>query len=153
MPKLAANIAREAEQAAEEDPYKLLPVGMYVGKLDDVEVSDQPGPSGHDYWSWKFKIQDEGYQGNQQTFVTSLSPKARFSVGQAFAAFGVPADTHTDDILGELVLLTVTQNVIQKGNRAGQIGNQVQTLSPYDGRLGAVEAIDAPDGGSKVSDY
>lgn len=153
MPKLAANIAREAEQAAEEDPYKLLPVGIYVGKLDEVEVSDQPGPSGHDFWAWKFIVQDEGYKGAQQTAITSLSPKARFSIGAAFAAFGVPADTHTDEILGELALLTVNQAPIAKGNRAGQIGNRVESIDPYDGRLGAAEAIDAPDGGSQASDF
>lgn len=152
MPKLATNIAREAEQAAEEDPYKLLPDGQYVGKLDSVEVSDNEGASGFHYWTWLFKIQDPGYEGTEQRFITSLSPKARFSVGQAFAAFGVPADTHTDEIVGSLALLTVVQTVIQKGTRQGQTGNNVQQLDPYDGRLGVQEPIDKPDSGS-ASDF
>jgi hypothetical protein len=153
MPKLAANVAREAEQAAEEDPYKLLPDGLYVGKLDSVEVSDSEGASGYHYWAWKFKIQDEGYTGAEQTFITSLSPKARFSIGQAFAAFGVPADTHTDEICGKLVMLQVVQVTIQKGSRAGQIGNNVQTILPYDGSLGVPEALDRPDGAAAASDF
>jgi hypothetical protein len=150
MPKLAANVAREAEQAAQEDPYKLLPPGIYIGKLDSVEVSDDEGPSGFHFWTWKFKIMDEGYKGAEQAFITSLSPKARFSVGQAFAAFNVPADTHTDEICGQLAMLTITQQTIQKGNRAGQLGNQVQSLSPYDGS-GSIDLEDQGGNGASAA--
>jgi len=135
MPKLAADMAREAEQAAEEDSFALIPAGLYIGKLESVEVSDEPGASGFHYWTWNFRIQDEGYTHSRQTFITSLSPKARFSVGGAFKAFGVPADTHTDDLLGHLATLQVTQATITKGTRAGQIGNSVQFIAEYDGSL------------------
>ena len=133
MPKLGSDIAREAENAAEEDGPEPVPDGVYVGKLDEVKVSDEPGNSGHHYWMWVFKLQDEEYQNKKLTFITSLSPKARFSVGGAFKAFGVPADTHTDELLGQLATLHVSMGPIQRGSRKGQMGNTIESLSPYEG--------------------
>lgn len=132
MPKLASEEAREVEKAAEEGGPQPLPDGLYIGRLFEVAVSDKAGASGYHYWIWKFKIEDEGYKGREQWTNTSLSPKARFSVGGMFSAFGVPADTHTDELLGERVMLKIRQKVIEGGARQGEIGNEVQYAMPFD---------------------
>lgn len=134
MPKLATNHAREAEKAAdesEERSFDVVPEGVYVGRLFEVEVSDKEGDSGFHYWIWKFKLEKEGYQGKEARFFTSLSPKAAFSIGGAFKAFGVPADTHTDELLNRRAKLQISQAVIEKGSRKGQIGNNVDNLLPF----------------------
>lgn len=136
MPKLAGDIAREAEKAAEEDGPEPVPDGIYTGVLQEVKVSDDEGASGYHYWSWVFKIQSEDVpeaNGKKLSFITSLSPKARFSVGGAFKAFGVPADTHTDDLLGRKANLHVSLGAIKRGSRKGQLGNSVESLSQYEG--------------------
>lgn len=150
MPKLSDHDAREAEKAAEEGGPEPLPAGIYVGRLFEVEVSDKAGDSGYHYWTWKYKIEDEGYKGREQRHITSLSPKAAFSIGGAFAAFGVPADTHTDELLGQRVLLQVTRAPIAKGTRAGEIGNTVQYTMPYDPEKNATPLDDV--GGSVARD-
>lgn len=142
MPKLAAEVARHAEEAAQEGGPQPIPEGVYVGRLHSVEISEKEGPSGHHYWTWIFKLQDEGYQNREQRLITSLSPAAAFAVGGAFAAFGVPADTDTDELLGRLALLKVTQGVIQSGSRQGEVGNRVQYLMPYDGPVSETSPLD-----------
>lgn len=132
MPKLANDDAREAEAAAEADAPEPIPAGQYVGRLLDVTVSDEPGDSGFHYWTWLYEVQDEGYRGRKQRHITSLSPKAKFSIGGAFRAFGVPADTHTDELIGESVLLNVDVQPISKGSRKGQLANRVLNTEPLD---------------------
>jgi hypothetical protein len=135
MPKLGADEARVAEQAAEEGGPELIPTGTYLCKLLDVEVSDKEGDSGYHYWSWMLKIIEEGskFAGREIRLITSLSPKAAFAIGGAFAAFGVAADTHTDELLGEKVYARIVVAKITKGSRMGEDGNNVNYLLPYDG--------------------
>lgn len=144
MPKLGSDDARAAEKAAEEGGPEPLPTGIYVGRLFEVEVSDKPGDSGYHYWTWKYKIEDEGYKNREQRHITSLSPKAAFSIGGAFASFGVPADTHTDELLGQRVLLNVVRAPIASGARAGEIGNRVQYTMPYDPEKTSTPLDDGP---------
>jgi hypothetical protein len=131
MPKLPANIGAEADKAASEDGPAPVPAGQYVGKLLEVKVSDKPGPSGSHYWTWEYQVMDDGYTGKKLRHITSLSEKARFSVGGAFAAFGVPSDTDTDELIGQRVLLVVSQTPIQSGPREGQLSNRVDYTLPY----------------------
>lgn len=132
MPKLSKAVATEADQAAVESGPAPIPEGLYVGRLLEVKVSDNPGPSGSHYWMWEYQVMDDGYNGKKLTHITSLSEKARFSVGGAFAAFGVPSDTDTDELLGQRVMLHVVQTVIQKGPRQGQNTNSVDYTLPFD---------------------
>lgn len=131
MPKLNEEMANEAEVAIEEGGPEPIPAGVYVGKLTNVTVSDKPGGSGFHYWVWEFQVMDEGYTNKTLKTNTSLSPQARFSFGGMFKAFGVPANTHTDELIGQRVLMTVTQVPIQKGPRTGQITNNVEYCSPF----------------------
>jgi len=132
MPKLSSDVARQVEEEAEKGGPQPIPEGIYLARLFEVEVSDKVGDSGYHYWIWKFRIEEEGYKGREQWTNTSLSPKAAFAVGGMFKAFGVPADTHTDELLGRLAYLKVNQQVIAKGPRAGEMGNNVQYAMPYE---------------------
>lgn len=144
MPKLASDLARAAEQAAEggnEDD--LVPEGIYIGKLFEVTVSDKPGASGYNFWMWKFKLEDEGYKGNEQVMITSLSPKADFAFGYAFAAFGVPADTDTDELCGQFVRLNISIVIQEKGPAAGTRRNRVESIMPLeDGDMDGQSPLD-----------
>lgn len=133
MPKLSDDVARDAEVAAEDNDGRreLIPEGVYVGRLFEVSVSDNAGPSGYHYWAWKFKLEDDGYKNREQWLITSLSPDSQFAIGGAFKAFGVPANTHTDELLGERALLKVSVSVAQKGSRAGEKVNRTDYIMPY----------------------
>ncbi len=135
MPKLGYDEAREAEKAAEEDGPELIPEGTYLLQLLDVEVSDKPGESGFHYWVWQYKIVDEDskFKGREIKLFTSLSPQAKFSIGGAFKAHGVPADTHTDELLGSKVYGRITVGKITKGPRAGEDSNNLNYTAPFDG--------------------
>jgi hypothetical protein len=135
MPQLSKVDAAEAVKQAEdsENRFEPVPEGMYIGQLTEVDVSDKEGPSGFHYWTWDFKIMDEGYEGKTVRYISSLSPKARFSFGLAFAAFGVPADTHTDELIGRRVLLNVSQQIAASGVRQGKPVNRVEEILPFEG--------------------
>lgn len=132
MPKLAADIAREADNAADEGGPAPIPVGLYVGKLLGVTVSDKEGPSGSHYWTWEYQVMDEGYTAKKLRLITSLSEKARFAIGGAFAAHGVSSDTDTDELVGDRVLMQVGQRTLDKGTNKGQIVNSIEYTLPYD---------------------
>ena len=131
MPKLNDAMAGEADKAANEEGPAPIPAGLYIGKLVEVEVSEKDGASGYPYWTWHYQVMDEGYVGKKLRHITSLSPKARFSVGGAFAAFGVPSNTDTDELIGQRVMLNVIQAPIQKGARQGQLSNSIDFTLPY----------------------
>jgi hypothetical protein len=138
MPKLDKEQAKRVED--NDGSFPPLEEGMYVGTLMEVRVSDQPGDSGYPFWTWIFSelfaADDEDWDNPTSTVpgsafhVTSLSPKSEFKMAETFQAFGVPADTDTDDLIGEKIRLYMEQRVIEKGPRAGQIGNNVANLFP-----------------------
>lgn len=134
MPRLNEQDARAAEQAAEESSQRFEPVpdGVYIAVLKEVEVSDGPGASGFNYWTWKYSIVEEPYVNKPLRHITSLSPKAAFSVGGAFKAYGVPASTHTDDLIGQKVMAKVSVKPIATGPRKGELTNQVDAVLPYE---------------------
>lgn len=132
MPKLSGQDARTVEAAAEESEKRFQPIpqGVYVLQLVDVDVSDAPGDSGFHYWIWKFRVLDEAYRGKELQLITSLSPQAAFAIGLAFAAFGVPADTHTDELLGQRCMGYVIQRPDRKD--PSRIFNSISNVTPYD---------------------
>jgi hypothetical protein len=136
MPKLDDAVAGEVEEAESMDFTPLKP-GIYACKLLEVEVKEgQKAP----YWNWKYEVL-EG-QPNEGRFlwnVTSLSPKAAFKLKETFEAFGVPANTDTDELCGCVVNLQVDQRTIQSGAKAGQTGNQVAQVLPFDGEVDGQE--------------
>lgn len=135
MPKLASDQARAAETAHEEGPKTggpMVPEGIYLGQLKEVSVSDKEGDSGYRWWNWDFTLQDEGYKGNEKRFITSLAPQAEFAIGGAFAAFHVPADTDTDELLGQFAMLHISQVPITKGSRKGELQNRIERITAVD---------------------
>lgn len=132
MPKLPDDVAAEV---AEEEvaSFEALPEGIYLASLADVEV--KPGNVA-DYWSWRFTdlvLMDTDpptpYPGSAW-INTSLSENAKWKMKEVFDAFGVAPDTDTDELLGEPVRLAITQRVIEKGARVGEIGTNVDRVMP-----------------------
>jgi len=135
MPKLNQEIAQKVESA--EDGFVPVPEGVYTLQLlEDVEVKDgKKAP----YWRWTFAI-PEGHEfaGRKFWTNTSLSEAAFFKLKETFAAFGVPTDTDTEDLVGKKVKALILQRTIQGGSRAGEMGNEIDKLMPLDSDDSAV---------------
>lgn len=141
MPKLTSDTAKKVEEAEALD-FEALPEDIYTAVLADVE--NKEGKNGP-YWKWTFKITTDGYDGRQQWTNTSLSEKALWKLQEMFEAFGVPADTNTDDLIGQGVKLMVVQELIGEGKRKGQMGNSIDKVLP----LHSADADGATKTGSK----
>lgn len=121
MPQLTNQQAKAAEKDA-WDPdsdigssFEVLEDGDYLFVLNEVTVSDQPGPSGFHYWRWMFEHPESKSRIYENT---SLSPQAAGKLGQMFVAFGVPATTPTENLLGEYVGVTVIKAAVTQGKNA-----------------------------------
>jgi hypothetical protein len=133
MPKLNKGKAKEVDEA--QSGFEVIPGGRYRARLVEVSVeSGQKAP----YWKWVFKISDGKYKGRLQWLNTSLSDNALWKFKEVFKAFGVPANTDTDELLGGEVALLVSTRTIQAGLRAGEEGNQID-------RVVALSDIDESD--------
>lgn len=149
MPQLDAEQAAATEEA--ESSGGLMEDGVYVMAL--IEVADQKngeplvGPKGP-YWNWVFKVPEdaERYKGWQQWLTVSLSEAAAFKRKEVFDAFGVPASTNTDTLIGMLVRVEVGTRVIQQGTRMGDSVNFVKAVYPLDEtvKASATKAGDTP---------
>lgn len=131
MPKLDAKNAKAVEAADAAGSF-LMPAGRYAAQLRSVkeEAGDE-----FPYWVWEFEnLHDEdgvrhpGRQWNN----TSLSPKSRGFMKAVFEAFGYEANSDTDEMIGEWVVLYVEQETQQKGKNAGKLRNNVARLAPFD---------------------
>lgn len=144
MAKLNKTQQKQAEEASGGD-FDPLPDGIYHGKLVDVDTTRE-GPKGP-YWSWEFDVvQNDQYNNRKLWNNTSLSKAAAFKMDETYKAFGVPLDTDTDDLLGKVVKMQVSQRTIQSGDREGEIGNQIDRLRPADPDvLAAVEKAAAAE--------
>lgn len=133
MPKLPKKTQEAAEQAEDSGGFAALPEGKYLCVLDDVQT-DGSGPAGP-YWTWVWKIHpDNGeHEGRMLWDVISLSEKAAWKVKQVFEALGYSLDSDTDEMIGEAAVLVVSQRVIERGKRQGEMGNQVDVYLPADG--------------------
>lgn len=106
MPKLTRDFAKLATETAEttsdEGFEKLELPGFYLLRLlNDPETGE--GPAGP-LWKWKFAtVHEDGTDGVWVFNTTSLSQKAIGRLGKVFAAFGVPADTDTESLVGKMV--------------------------------------------------
>lgn len=134
MPKLNKTKAKQVHDAEMKEGFTPLEEGQYVLRLREVDGTGD-GPKGP-YWTWIYEI-PEGYEheGRRVFNTTSLSDEAMGMPGglkQTFEAFGVPADTDTDELCGELIEAYIVQRTIQKGDRKGQLGNNVENFFPYD---------------------
>lgn len=157
MPKLNQETARKVSEA--EDGFKPVPDGVYVVELrEDVDVREgEKGP----YWSWCFEIPKEhedkelDYAGRRFWHNTSLSDAAYFKLKETFAAFGVPTDTDTEDLVKRRVKVVIRTEIQQKGKNKGRENSVIDQLLP----LNAPDPSDptaadgtAPDSGKGGSD-
>lgn len=133
MPQLAKDKA-EAVNENEGSSFEAYPEGIYQATLTDVESKE--GPAG-EYWSWKFSecvsVEDDQKFPGSLWVNTSLSDAAEWKMKEVFDAFGVPANTNTDELLTKPVWLAVSQRTIEKGSRMGEIGNNVERVMPVGG--------------------
>jgi hypothetical protein len=137
-PTLAGAIDEEPESVGILDP------GVYDVALLAVEA--RPGKVAP-LWTWKFEI-PAGQRGAGRQFYhnTSLSEAARFKVKEAFDAFGVPAGTDTDVLIGRRVRALVIKTIAEQGKRQGQFVNQIQELYPLGAKSGSpVKTLDPDD--------
>lgn len=127
-----AHVPKEQQAAAEAageswGQFKLLDPGLYSATLDEVDAT-RTGPSGM-YWAWVFKYDN---QPGKAFLNTSFSPKAIGSVGAVYRAFDAPIDTDTDELIGERVVLAIVVSKVKKGERKGQLRNEVASVLPYE---------------------
>ena len=130
MAKLNKNLAKQATDKAEDwkDGFQPVEPGLYLAKLTKVDT-DGMGPAGP-YWTWEYESLEVGEQPGGRKFWdnTSLSDKAIGRLGKVFEAFGVPATTDTDDLIGNVVCLDITIDTIRKGDRTGEQTNRVRSV-------------------------
>ncbi len=128
--RLTKSKAKRVE-AAESD-FTLLEDGLYRLRL--LNVDPRPGqapPRGKGpYWSWEFKVVEEGQPGRKLWLNTSLSEDSEWKLKETFQAFEVPATTDTEELVGEEVIGQVGTRTIEKGARVGQDDNQIMQLFP-----------------------
>lgn len=126
MPQLKPDIAERIDET--EYTGGVLDPGVYEIILKEVEA--RPGKVAP-VWSWKFEIAP-GQKGAGRTLYsnTSLSEEASWKMREAFEAFGVPATTDTDLLIGQRVKALVYKSIAQGGKREGQYVNAIQELMP-----------------------
>ena len=129
MPKLPPTTASAVNNTEAATSFAPVPPGMYPALLRDVKIKD--GNSGP-YWVWEYEI-PAGYEFAGRRFWnnTSLSEASRPFLKKAFDAFGVSADTNTDELCGQWVTLRIGTRVIRDGERAGEVANTVTEVLPY----------------------
>lgn len=152
MAKLNKETAQKVAEA--EDGFKPVPDGVYVVELrEDVDVRE--GDKGT-YWSWSFEIPKEhdgkelDHSGRRFWHNTSLSDAAYFKLKETFAAFGVPTDTDTEDLVKRRIKVVIRTEIQQKGKNKGKEQNVIDQLLPIDADDPAVEAsaVSTAKGGS-----
>lgn len=149
MPKLSKTVAKRAD-AAEVADYTAFAAGPYVLKLRKVSADRNGEPlvgreSGVPYWSWEFEVvsPEEALSGDGKRKIKtkgrrlwtniSLGEDSDWKLKEAFQAFGVPLDTDTDELIGNLVKATVTVSPQTQGANKGELQNQISKLMPHEG--------------------
>lgn len=130
MPKLPKKMAQEVEQAEAWAGGGIIPDGLYLARLFVVSV--EPKKPGKEYGSWRWDFQivsdlagSDEYQGRKLVEFVSLSPNVAGKFKQMFNAFGVSADTDTDEILGSMCVLRVGHSIQSQGKNAGNERNDI----------------------------
>ncbi len=139
MPKLDGKAAEQVNQA--ESGATLIEEGTYEMVLTAVTATGKDnkplvGPNGP-YWKWELTFPEDAprYAKRKQWVNTSLSESAAWKMKEHFDAFGVSADTDTDDLVaaGARCLVVIGTQTIQEGAQAGEVRNNPTKLLPLDG--------------------
>jgi len=136
MPKLTKAAAKAVDQV-ESTSFAPYDPGLYVVVLEEVQAGPElQGPAGP-YWKAICSVEstypdlEEARKG--KTFDNlSLSDAAAWKMKQFFEAFGVPADTDTDEMIGHKVVQRLGITTIQKGPRAGEDTTDVVEWCTYE---------------------
>lgn len=139
MPKLNPTLASGVKKAAESSGFTPMDEGRYRARLTEV-VAKTAASSGNPMWVWTYEVigpvaGGDQYRGRKQWNNTVLTEAALWKVGESFAAFGVPEDTDTDELLGCTAVLEISQREITQGARAGQTGNNIDRVMPDEDQL------------------
>ncbi len=142
MAKVPKDQAAAAKAAGESwGQFVVLEPGLYAARLEEVDTTGE-GPNGM-YWKWVFKYEN---QPGKAFLNTSFSPKAIGSVGAVFRAFDADVEEDdTDDLIGDLVVLSISKGPVKSGARKGEIRNSVEAVLPYED--GFVDQAGAPESG------
>lgn len=131
MPKLTKAVAKQVNDADAASGFEPYPEGRYAAQLRSVT---QKEGKEYPYWSWEFhNIHDTSgkLMPGRMWNNTSLSPNSVGFLKSTFEAFGYTADSDTDEMIGEWVVLYITQEVISSGPKAGQFSNSVRSLTEF----------------------
>lgn len=123
--------------------------GKYRCRLLDVESTKSK--AGNPMWVWKFEVevgQNPSDAGRWLWERTAIQENTMWKIRQVFDAFGVPADTDTDDLIGTTVDLMVGQTVAQQGKMQGKIVNEITEFLPASAP--ATAAAPAPKAGEEI---
>lgn len=151
MPRLNAAL-RQMTENAQERSFGPIPAGKYVARLTAVEAKQSQ--SGNPYWNATYQdlealdgrkqpgsqwlvlnLPDDGpVPENYRPASSNKSPaeawRARQEIAASrlkswFHAHGFTVDSDTEEMIGSYAMITVVQETIQRGQRAGQVGNRV----------------------------
>lgn len=151
MPRLNAAL-RQMTENAQERSFGPIPAGKYVARLTAVEAKQSQ--SGNPYWNATYQdlealdgrkqpgsqwlalnLPDDGPVPENYRPASSNKPpaeawRARQEIAASrlkswFHAHGFTVDSDTEEMIGSYAMITVVQETIQRGQRAGQVGNRV----------------------------
>lgn len=148
MPKLDGNVAEQVDKA--ESGTQLIEEGLYEMVLIEVAATGKDGQplvgKAGPYWSWTFAFPEdaERYAKRRAWRITSLSPDSAWVMKQMFDAFGVPADTDTDELIGKRAMVEIGHRTVTQGDNAGDIKETVKKVLPLDG-------VQAPSANGKAA--
>lgn len=129
MPKIPEEIQEALESGADQEGPNFEAFEEQYVLMKAVEGEEYPeGDSGYGGVTIKWEvIQPRALKGRWVWDRFSYSPKAAFRWRQLFEATGYTFDSDTDEIVEaeEEVIAFISQSIIGKGKRKGQLGNNV----------------------------
>ncbi len=147
MPKLSKTVAERAEDSAanaSDSQFEPVEDGIYVVRLrevtvDEVRNSKDPKLVGAPVWVWVFEMspEDEEKSTSRFWYRATLAPEGaeyfdflNNLFAKPFAAFGVPLDTDTDELVGRDIRADIVKVIAEFGKRKGEWVNQIESLLP-----------------------
>lgn len=161
MPKLSKKLTKQVDEAEATHGYQLIKPGKYFCKLGGVEVKQTK--EDNPMWVAEFKdiysLDGERQQGRQWWNLNlpiegdapaDKDPKKwadaqRLSKGRLkafFEAFGYSVDSDTDEMIGEVAVITIGIRKISQGARTGEDANQINDIEATDDYEDELENVD-----------
>lgn len=160
MPKLNKKVAKAVDKAEAVHGFSLLTPGKYFAKLTEVkadttkdgapmwvaEFSDLRPVDGGDkvpgrQW-WNLNLPQDDMPKSYDKGADKWEASQRMATGRLkafFEAFGYEVDSDTDEMLGEVAVLTIGIRTIQQGARQGDKANTINDIESVDEFGGAPE--------------